>query len=139
MSVKHTQQRPVCINHGCNQPVTYSNLSQQGIPRYRVHCSHCQGASYGRHAHKFGVTPYRTGRCSNHDGHLGFPCATDFELIPNWAKGTTEVDHKDGDRNNNAPNNLQELCKICHRIKGQVNKDFARRRSLTHTAIVLYS
>ena len=137
MSAKHTQPRPVCINHGCHQPVTYSNRSQQGIPRYRIHCSHCQGASYGRHAHRPGVRPYKTGRCSDHDGHLGFACATEFDRIPAWAKGTTQVDHRDGDRNNNTPDNLQELCAVCHQLKGQLCRDFARGPRLTHTAIVL--
>ena len=128
MSVKHTTQRSVCINHGCNQPVTYSNRSQTGIPRYRIHCSHCQGASYGRHPHRSGVMPYKQGRCSNHDGHLSFECATEFDRIPTWANGITEVDHKDGDRNNNNSYNLQELCAVCHQLKGQLNKDFARAR-----------
>jgi hypothetical protein len=137
MSVQHTPQRPVCINHGCNELVTYSNVNRKGEPRYRVHCSHCQGASWGRHAHRSGVTPYRTGRCSNHSGHLGFACATQFDLIPSWATGTTEVDHRDGDRNNNSPENLQELCAVCHQLKGQLCRDFARGRSLTHTAVVL--
>ena len=127
MGVKHTTQRPVCINHGCNQPVTYSNRNQQGQPRYRIHCSHCQKASYGGHAHRIGVTPYKQGRCVNQDGRLGFDCATKFDRIPAWARGITEVDHRDGNRHNNHPHNLQELCAVCHQLKGQQNRDFARR------------
>jgi len=127
--------RPTCINLGCSEPVVYSHRSSTGIPRYRIHCSHCQRASYRRHPHRPGVTPYKRGRCVNSDGRLGFPCPTRFELLPNWATGTTEVDHIDGDRNNNNPGNLQELCPLCHQLKGQQNRDFARR--LTKHTVVL--
>ena len=35
-----------------------------------------------------------------------------------------DVDHKDGDRKNNSPSNLQTLCANCHRLKTYLNKDF---------------
>ena len=38
-----------------------------------------------------------------------------------------DVDHIDGDRDNNDPNNLQTLCANCHRLKTHVNKDHLRR------------
>ena len=81
------------------------------------------------------MTPYKTGSCVNSDSRLGFPCPTRFELLPTWATGTTEVDHINGDRNNNNPDNLQELCPLCHQLKGQQNRDFARR--LTKPGTVL--
>jgi len=125
--VQHTTDRSCCINPGCQQPVTYSHRSTAGQPRYRIHCYRCQGASYGRWPHRSGVTAYKQGVCSNQSGHLGFACATRFDIIPVWAKGITEVDHRDGNRNNNHPDNLQELCAVCHQLKGQLHKDFARR------------
>lgn len=118
--------RPTCINPGCGEPVTYSRQNKDGTYRWRIHCGHCQKASYGGHPHRPGVTPYKTGRCSNHDGHLGFPCSTNHDLHPEWAKGLTEVDHKDGNHANNHPDNLDELCIICHKIKGQSSGDFNR-------------
>lgn len=36
-----------------------------------------------------------------------------------------DIDHIDGDHNNNSLNNLQTLCANCHRLKTQTNKDWA--------------
>ena len=120
--------RPTCINHGCNELATYSGKDSQGNPRWRIHCSHCQQASYGKHPHRSGVTPYKTGKCANHDMHLGFPCPTKFENLPDWAKGTTEVDHKDGDYSNHNLDNLEELCVMCHKLKGQQSGDYNNQK-----------
>ena len=35
-----------------------------------------------------------------------------------------DVDHIDGDHNNNDLSNLQTLCANCHRLKTYINKDF---------------
>lgn len=123
--------RPICINYGCGKPVTYSHKDAAGNPRYRIHCGHCQGASYGRHPHAPGVTPYKTGKCNNTDGHLGFSCVIKWTKVPDWAKGMTEIDHIDGDPNNNHPNNLDELCPMCHKLKGQRNGDYNNQKRLS--------
>jgi hypothetical protein len=125
--------RPVCINYGCDSGVSVMTGSiHDDNPRWRVHCGHCQAASYGKWPHRAGVTPYKTGRCSNTDGHLGFDCSINWKKIPPWATGMTEVDHIDGDFSNNGLSNLDELCPICHKIKGQQSGDFdnTRRHSL---------
>jgi hypothetical protein len=115
--------RPICVNHGCNKPVTYSHVNASGQKRWRPHCGHCQGASYGRHPHAPGVTPFKTGRCSNSDGHLGFKCAISYRKAP-WAVGMTEIDHKNGDCSDNCIENLDELCPMCHRRKGSLFGDY---------------
>ena len=120
--------RPTCINHGCNKPVTFTHKDEQGNPRWRIHCWQCQKASYGGRLHAPGVIPYKTGKCSNTDGHLGFDCMIKWTKIPTWAKGMTEIDHIDGDFTNNDPSNLAELCPICHKLKGQLNGDFDNTR-----------
>jgi hypothetical protein len=104
------------------------SVSKAGITRYRVHCSHCQAASYGKHPHRPGVTPYKTGRCTNQDGHLGFACIVDWSKVPAWAKGLTEIDHKDGNPSNHDASNLQELCVYCHKFKGQRSGDYKRKK-----------
>ena len=38
-----------------------------------------------------------------------------------------DVDHIDGNHNNNEINNLQTLCANCHRLKTQLNKDWQEK------------
>ena len=38
-----------------------------------------------------------------------------------------DVDHIDGDHNNNEENNLQTLCANCHRLKTYLNRDWEER------------
>ena len=113
--------RGICINPGCGKPQAHDGR------RWRVHCSHCQGSSYGKHPHAPGVTPWIQGQCTNHDSHLGFPCCIDYEKTP-WAIGMTEVDHKDGNRGNNDSANLDELCPMCHKHKGQLAGDYNNQK-----------
>jgi hypothetical protein len=122
-------KRPVCINHGCNTPVLPSagKISDPN-PRWRVHCGPCIKANYGAQEHRAGVTPFKSGRCSNQDEHLGFKCVVDYKKTP-WAQGMTEVDHKNGDHTDNRIKNLDELCPMCHKHKGQLSGDYAQLRS----------
>ena len=134
---KHINNRPICINYGCNMPCTYS--SQQVKGRFRPHCSRCHKAGYG-YIHKQrmangiiksyppvelaeGVTPFKTGKCSNQNGHLGFPCPMDYIKAP-WSIGRTELDHKDGNHTNNTVENIQELCPVCHIEKSKQCGDY---------------
>ena len=49
-------------------------------------------------------------------------------VIRNQAiRSILDVDHMDGDHDNNHPENLQTLCKICHGIKTIVNSDYRKR------------
>jgi len=125
--------RPICINHGCTSPVsTMKGKITDANPRWRVHCGDCQKASYGGKPHKPGVTPYKTGRCTNTDGHLGFSCLIKWSEVPAWATGMTEVDHRDGNPNHNDHANLDELCPMCHKLKGQLNGDYNGKRKILH-------
>ena len=38
-----------------------------------------------------------------------------------------DVDHIDGNNQNNDPSNLQTLCANCHRLKTHLNKDWEKR------------
>lgn len=130
MSKKRTSntKRPTCINHGCDKPVTH------GGSRWRPVCATCHCASVskplpsgnGVMVYAKGVTPFRTGRCSNQDGHLGYTCAINYKKAP-WAIGITEIDHIDGNHMNNTLKNVAELCPICHKQKSKLNGDHSRQ------------
>jgi hypothetical protein len=124
MARKIYSNHPKCVNHGCNSFVILQGLDKEGNPSYRPHCGHCQAASFGKWPHRKGVTPFKTGKCSNKDGHLGFKCLIKWSRVPNWATGMTEIDHINGDNSKNALRNLQELCPMCHKLKGQIKGDY---------------
>ena len=126
-SSQKTGLRPICVNTGCDQPVTYSHTARSGVRRWRPVCSRCQRASYGNGDHAPGVVPIKKAHCENQDGRLGYQCTAHIAY-----PGVLELDHRDGDRCNNDPDNIQTLCKVCHSYKGHISNDFRRRR-LTHS------
>lgn len=128
-TVHEMPKRPTCINHGCNTPVaTVTGKVTDANPRWRAYCSACQIANFGGKKYKPGVTPFKTGKCSNHDGHLGFTCTVNYKKHPHFV-GVTEMDHKNGDHTDNRKSNLDELCPMCHKLKGKMSGDYAQLRT----------
>jgi hypothetical protein len=68
-----------------------------------------RGSSYKNHK---GQT------CENKDGRLGYKCTT--TIIDSCQ---LNVDHKDGDHQNNNPDNLQTLCSCCDAYKTKMFRD----------------
>jgi len=116
--------RPTCCNLNCHQPVTYSHKSAAGVPRWRPVCSRCQRASYGGGELAKGVVPIKRDHCENVDGRLGYVCSAHIPY-----PGALELDHRNGDRLDNVPDNIQTLCKVCHSYKSHISRDFDK----THT------
>lgn len=120
------QTRPICLNYGCNNLVTSSGT------RWRPFCSRCHKAGYDKTTTLAeGVTPFKTGMCSNQDGRLGFCCPIDYTKA-SWAVGMTELDHVDCNHLHNVPENVMELCKICHHHKGKLSGDFKNQNRYTY-------
>lgn len=117
--------RPTCINYGCDRLVTTCGT------RWRPFCSTCHKAGYGKGKLPKGVTSFKSGKCKNQDGHLGFTCAIDYTKAT-WAIGQTQIDHNDGNHLNNTPENCTELCDMCHTYKGKLAGDFKRQGVYTY-------
>ena len=110
---------PICINYGCNSSLHTRRIAKKtGKKEPRSVCGHCHLAGMGRHPYKKDVTPFKQGKCSNEDGRLGFICKAE---IVDWCQ--TELDHIDGEKLNNVPENIQELCRNCHAVKTKANGD----------------
>lgn len=128
-NVLQMPKRPICINHGCNTPVaTVSGKVTDANPRWRVYCTACSIANWGGKPYKPGVTPFRKGYCTNNDGHLGFSCTVNYKKHPHFI-GMTEVDHKNGNHIDNRLDNLDELCPMCHNMKGKLVGDFKQLKT----------
>jgi len=120
--ILNEHERPQCANIGCFKLVTVAAYYSNGTAKWRPVCGHCSQAQTGKWPYAFGVIPFKQNKCSNEDGRLGFKCCTNFKLLPEGVF-ITETDHIDGDDSNNDPDNLQELCVTCHKVKTQMAGD----------------
>lgn len=89
----------------------------KGGGKYRPVCSGCARERSGKRRHPYKnkiVGLYRKDYCEE----CGFVAKHSCQL---------DVDHIDGNHNNNEESNLQTLCANCHRYKTWLNKDWEVR------------
>jgi len=119
---------PKCATEDCHRKAKWAarNHNTGGL-YYGKLCSVCSNIKYkmGNGAHRWAVKNY----CENIDGRLGFNCPTDVDsLMAIFPKSQVvsglDVDHIDGNHENNDETNLQTLCKTCHYFKTQLNEDW---------------
>lgn len=137
-------ERPLCSHKGCKERGQHTGrYRKDGSPMFRSLCTkHHNTKTAKKHgvnsiievmALKAGFTnvndflnsqhPYRKYRkehCENRDGRLGFKCRYKIRH-----SSQLQVDHIDGNPNNNSIKNLQTLCCNCHAYKTHANKDYA--------------
>ena len=121
--------RTFCKVPGCNKSGQHlGKYRKDGSARYRDTCSMHHGLKYeiGRYEY----LKHRKDYCENIDGRLGYTCTA--TIIWN---GQLQVDHIDGNHNNNTPINLQTLCANCHQYKSFINKDWLDKTSSKFTCI----
>lgn len=110
-------ERPICPQ--CNKNLRGRHIRPLGGYYYTKFCNPCQTENkHGRRNalkkqyHKRGRSylRYRKSTCED----CGFVPKHECQL---------DVDHVDGNRQNNDLSNLKTLCANCHRLKTQINKD----------------
>jgi 5-methylcytosine-specific restriction endonuclease McrA len=88
----------------CGKPVRSKGRANSGLQIWDKLCHTCRCGSYRKHKKDY---------CEL----CGFIALHRVQL---------DVDHIDGNRTNNDPDNLQTLCANCHRLKTQLNGDHYR-------------
>jgi len=113
MSLK---KAPTCVILGCGKPQSSKGKDKNGAPIYRNFCA-------GHHKVRTKLKGHKKDYCENRDGSvLGFPCTA--TIVDSCQ---LQIDHVDGDRYNNDPNNHQTLCANCHSVKTKREKNHATK------------
>lgn len=105
--------RPICIQ--CNLNLCKNNgISKKGLNKYKKYCSSCERKVYNLYTSKknnrrLGYTLHKKEKCENCNFIPIHSCQLD-------------VDHIDGNKENNNLSNLQTLCANCHRLKTHIQK-----------------
>lgn len=100
--------RDICKTEGCTNLATSVGKRTNGSTKYGNLCSSCKKKPW---------QSYKGVCCENCGFIPEHPCQLD-------------VDHKDGNKNNNDPSNYQTLCANCHRLKTHLSKDYINRDGL---------
>ena len=107
MTILTKQDIPTCSS--CNEaPAAKHGISKLGYQRYRSVCHWC-------HKNKRPHLNYRSHKKDTCE-ECGFVAKHRCQL---------DVDHLDGDHNNNSTKNLITLCANCHRLKTHLNGESA--------------
>lgn len=101
-------ERPLCKE--CGSPAQKGHRRKDGSFSYNPYCTHCYHNTRPHRAHKKKICE----KC-------GFNAVHKCQL---------DVDHIDGNHQNNDPSNLQTLCRNCHSLKTWLNKDHIKDKSL---------
>ena len=134
--IKNGGTIPKCINDGCEREVAIRHWTKQNLPSLKSECSRCAKARKNNQLVE-GIGFVKKTYCQNSTGETGwnFSCPigkiynrdTNEEMsIPS---DVYEIDHKDGDHQNNIPENVVTVCSICHTIKGKLYNDFNANKS----------
>lgn len=98
------ENRPNCQ---CGKPCKRLGKSKKGKQYYSKYCTYHHKVKYEK---RWNYKDYKKDSCERCGFIPEHPCQLD-------------VDHIDGNKQNNLENNFQTLCANCHRLKTQLNKD----------------
>jgi hypothetical protein len=104
--------RPICCEPECVNPCKLSRIQKNGTRSWKIRCASHHDMLYIK-SKKYKAS--KGNRCENYDGVVvGMPCSTNNKILPREA---LDVDHKDGDKQNDDKSNYWTLCKCCHATK----------------------
>ena len=111
---------PKCSNQGCNNDVIVRDWKYYS---FKHQCSNCTNRQKKNLPPPEGVIFAKKKYCENIDARLGFKCPVDSKF--KFPYSVLHGDHKNGDHEDNRPENIQTLCSICHHLKGLKSEDFS--------------
>ena len=116
---------PKCVNRGCDNDVAVRNWSNWS---FKSECTRCQN-DRKKGIIREGVEIHKKTFCENIDGHLGFKCPVltkdswiGFDIC------CLDLDHIDGNNDNNTPDNVRTYCKLCHNKKSIESGDCSNKK-----------
>jgi hypothetical protein len=111
-------QLPKCLNTGCNGNVLVREWKYWS---FKSECSTCTSARK-KGITRPGIIQHKKSFCENEDGQLGWVCPVPRD---GWIgfENSLDLDHLDGDHQNNIPSNVKTYCKLCHGRKSLINGD----------------
>jgi hypothetical protein len=122
--IKNGKSIPACINKGCYKQVMVRHWTYQKDPSLKTECGTCSTARI-RGKTLDNIFYHKKKYCENKDNMLGFKCPLDnIECKYEYPDDIYDMDHLDGNHQNNTPCNVITICKICHTTKGKQNGDF---------------
>ena len=121
---------PSCALSDCNRQVSYHDRfpKEDGTVGYdwKTFCD------FHRTVGKESIKAFKEARggCENRDGALlpNHPCPA-----PNLSADDLEIDHFDGDRDNQDQDNLRVICSTCHKRKSKLFGDYRNRYTYKNT------
>ncbi len=101
---------PECLNHGCDNTVTVREWKNWS---FKAECARCISARK-KGVSVPGVTKHKKEYCENIDGVLGFKCPVPNKEDWDHFQCSLDLDHVNGDKYDNTPENVMTICKACH-------------------------
>ena len=117
---------PKCVNIGCDNDVAVRSWTHWS---FKTECSRCQ-TDRKKGVIREGIVIHKKKYCENIDGQLGFKCPV--PTIEDWVGfeiGCLDLDHLDGDHNNNNTENVKTFCKLCHNRKSIDSGDCSNKKN----------
>jgi hypothetical protein len=122
---------PLCINSGCDNFVVVRDWKNWS---FKSECSRCEN-SRKKGKDIPGVIRHKKTYCENIDSRLGWTCPVPKEEWPNF-QSSLDLDHLNGDHQDNRPENVDTYCKLCHGrktiLEGDCHSNKASSRVMKH-------